>query len=458
MANTNILVVEDESIVAEDIRLSLEGLGYNVVDVVGTGEEAIKNIEEYKSDLVLMDIVLKGAIDGIETATQIRSRFNIPVVYLTAYADKKTLDKAKVSEPYGYILKPFNDLELHSTIETAIYMHKIRQKLRESEERFRSVVEYSLEGILIVNNKYQFVYVNDELTKILGYSRDEILGKDFREFLDEESRSLVSDYYIRRQRGENVPNRYSFNIIRKDGDKRCVEMSAITIKDSGANIRSMGQILDVTERKRAENIQFVLYQIANAVNTAKDVNELFKTIRNLLSRVLNTKNFFIALYDEEKDMISLPYHVDEKDKFDTFPAGKTLTAYLIRNDKSLLLDEKDIDKLVKRGLVEIIGKLSKIWLGVPLRIKGKVTGAVVVQSYTDASLYTQNDLELLEFVSDQIALAIERKGAEEELKRRLDELEIYYKASVGREKRVIELKQEVNQLLAQLRRENKYGA
>ena len=137
MSPTSLLVVEDESIVAMDIKHRAEGLGYRVVGIAASGEDAIKLAREEKPDLVLMDIVLKGEMDGIEAAEVIREEMNIPVVYLTAYSDEKTLSRAKLTGPFGYIIKPFEDRELHSAIEVALYKHKMDSKLRESEERYR---------------------------------------------------------------------------------------------------------------------------------------------------------------------------------------------------------------------------------------------------------------------------------------------------------------------------------
>jgi len=129
---------------------------------------------------------------------------------------------------------------------------QIDKAMRESEERFRSVVENSHDGILILDDAHKLIYVNDELTRILGYSREEIVGQDFRRFLDKESEQLVADRYVRRQRGEDVPPRYEFNIVRKDGEKRQVEISASVIKDSTGKVQTVAQILDITERKQAE--------------------------------------------------------------------------------------------------------------------------------------------------------------------------------------------------------------
>jgi len=129
---------------------------------------------------------------------------------------------------------------------------KAEKALRESEERSRSIVENSQAGIIILDDAYRCVYVNDELYRISGYSREEVIGQDFRQFLDEESKELVTERYIRRQRGEEVSPRYEFNIVKKDGQKRRVEISSAVIKDSAGEVKTVAQILDITERKRME--------------------------------------------------------------------------------------------------------------------------------------------------------------------------------------------------------------
>ncbi len=139
MKKTKVLVVEDERIVAEDIKSSLEALGYKVCSIVATGEDAVKQARRYKPDLVLMDIILRGKINGIEAANQITSLFHIPVVYLTAYADKNTLQQAKVTQPYGYIIKPFTDRELYSNIEIALYKSRMERKIEHLNAVLRAI-------------------------------------------------------------------------------------------------------------------------------------------------------------------------------------------------------------------------------------------------------------------------------------------------------------------------------
>lgn len=161
MSKTNILIVEDESIVAKDIQHSLKKLGYTVVGMCSTGEDAIKTAEELKPDLVLMDIMLKGDMSGIEAAGQIREKYNIPIIYLTAYADESTLSKAKVSEPYGYIIKPFKEIDLHTSIEMAIYKHEKETDVKKERDFLYSIVENKeSKDIIFVKSNSRLVKVN----------------------------------------------------------------------------------------------------------------------------------------------------------------------------------------------------------------------------------------------------------------------------------------------------------
>ncbi len=128
MDKVRIMVVEDESIVAEDLRRTLEKMGYAVPGVAASGEDAIHQARALRPSLVLMDIALKGRMDGIEAAERIRTDLHIPIVFLTAYADDETLQRARVSEPFGYILKPFENRELHTTIQMALHKHRMEQE------------------------------------------------------------------------------------------------------------------------------------------------------------------------------------------------------------------------------------------------------------------------------------------------------------------------------------------
>ncbi|MFY9638220.1 MAG: response regulator [Methanobacterium sp.] len=151
--DSNILIVEDEIIIAADLKGRLENLGYNIVGISATGNDAIKKTGETHPDLVLMDIMLKGDMDGIDTAQKIRDLYDIPVIYLTAYFDDEILNRAKITEPFGYILKPFEDMRIQSAVEMAVYNHHIEQKLKNSAK----ILEFSKELLQMMNNFENFI-------------------------------------------------------------------------------------------------------------------------------------------------------------------------------------------------------------------------------------------------------------------------------------------------------------
>jgi len=161
MSKINVLVVEDESIVSKDIQHSLKKLGYNVVGASATGELAIELAGSEKPDIVLMDIMLKGEMNGIEAADQIKAKHAIPIIFLTAYADEATLSKAKITEPYGYILKPFKEIDLHTTIEMAIYKHGKEQEVVKERDLLYSIIENKEGG-----KDFIFVKSNSKLVKL----------------------------------------------------------------------------------------------------------------------------------------------------------------------------------------------------------------------------------------------------------------------------------------------------
>lgn len=161
MSKTNILVVEDESIVSKDIQHSLHKLGYNVVGAASTGEKALELARSEHPDIVLMDIMLKGELNGIETAEIIKRELAVPVVFLTAYADESTLAKAKITEPYGYIIKPFKEIDLHTSIEMAIYKHNKEQVIIRERDLLYSIVENKESA-----SDFIFVKSNSRLVKL----------------------------------------------------------------------------------------------------------------------------------------------------------------------------------------------------------------------------------------------------------------------------------------------------
>jgi len=181
MENKKILVVEDESVIAMHISSSLKKLGYTVLSVLSRGEDAIQKAEELRPDLILMDIMLKGEMDGIEATEQIQSRFNIPVAYLTAHGDEATLQRAKISEPFGYILKPFKEKELHVAIEIALYRFEMEDKLKKMKFWLDAMLSSIGDGIIATDKDMAVVFMNQTAEELTGWKQDDAFGKQLQE-------------------------------------------------------------------------------------------------------------------------------------------------------------------------------------------------------------------------------------------------------------------------------------
>jgi len=247
-----ILVVEDEMIIASDIQSSLERIGYAVSAVVSSGKAALREAEECRPDLVLMDIVLKGKMSGIDAAEQIHSRLDIPVVYLTSYADEKTLERAKRSDPYGYLLKPFEDRELRSTIKMAMHKHEVEKELKESKERYKDLVEKAGVAILMDDEAGGFRYFNDTFVELFGYSVEEMKKQSIRSIVHPDDVDTVIKLHKARLQGKSVPSRYEFKGVRKDGSTVYLEVNAVVIREGERVVGTSSYLWDITERVEAE--------------------------------------------------------------------------------------------------------------------------------------------------------------------------------------------------------------
>ncbi|MFH1689631.1 MAG: PAS domain-containing protein [Candidatus Eisenbacteria bacterium] len=297
--------------------------------------------------------------------------------------------------------------------------------LRESEERYRVV------SSLISDFAYAFAVAADGALArewVTG-AIEEMTGYTDAEFMAHEVWSPVAHPddmpAVKRQLRallDGRPAAVDFRMVRKDGSTKWVRDYARAEKDpaTGRVVRVYGAVQDISQRKEAEEVKSVLLNVSQAVSESDNLGELLATIHRELGRLIDTTNFYVALYHEDTDSYTFPYHVDEFDdnaELAPAPLKKSLTDYVRRLGRAQMINEAAFQDLVAAGEVELIGAPSAIWLGVPLKAGGKVIGVVVVQSYQESSPYSESDFQVMMFVSDNIALAIERKLAEEERER-----------------------------------------
>ena len=256
MSRKTILIVEDEAIIAAQLQGTLDALGYTALEPVATGEAALAAVRAQPVDLILMDIKLHGAIDGITAAGHIQSAADIPIVYLTGYSQDPLLQQAKVTAPYGYLVKPVGERELASTLEMALYKHPLDRRLRESEERYRRLVDNASEAILVAQDG-RLVFVNRRASELSGYSEQELTARPFAEFIHPDDRDMVVERHLRRLKGDLSLPRYPFGLMTRDSSVTWVEVSAVLI-DWDGRPATLNFLSDITERRQADRRAFKL--------------------------------------------------------------------------------------------------------------------------------------------------------------------------------------------------------
>lgn len=300
---------------------------------------------------------------------------------------------------------------------------KSEEIIKQSEKKYRTLFE-DMPGVYYrADRKGNVIMVNPPGVKLLGYnSPKEIIGKNFAKdlyYFPEDRKSFLEK--LKKRKG-SVKD-HEVTLKKRDGTPVIVSTSSHYYYDKEGNIAGVeGIFLDVTERKQNEKLQEVLYNISKAANSPISLNQLYKTIHQELGTIIDTTNFYIALVDKKEDKIYFPYHQDEKDEnFPIFNFSETnsLTVYVIKTDEPLLIDYKKLQKMIAQRELNVAGSFTdkSIWLGVPLKVEDRVIGAMVVQNYTNPKLYSEKDIKIMEFVSEQVATAIERKRMEEELKK-----------------------------------------
>jgi len=298
---------------------------------------------------------------------------------------------------------------------------KAEEELRQSEEKFAGIFKNIPDAAFYQDTKGTILDINPRFTKVFGYTKEEMLGKNIDEIgLYPKDKIKEGKDLTHKTLNKDLTN---FETVRqkKDGTPVPVRISTsfVKIKDKVTGIVTLYQ--DITERKQNEKMQQVLYNISKAANSSISLGQLYKNIHQELGTIIDTTNFYIALLDEKEGKIYFPYHVDEMgDEFEPQSLEyKSLTCYVIRNKRPLLLNYDKIKKLNDSGELLNPGVITKdiFWFGVPLKVEDKIIGAMAVQSYTNPNLYSEKDTTLLEFVSSQVATAIERKRMEEELKK-----------------------------------------
>ncbi|KPK96215.1 hypothetical protein AMJ80_01255 [bacterium SM23_31] len=336
----------------------------------------------------------------------------IEVYYLK---EKPEIDEGPFLKEERYLIN-----EIAKRLGLIIERKKADKALRESEEKYRTLAENLNIGVFrsTPGHKGKFIEVNPAMVKMFGFDTKkellEISPSDLYHNSEDRAKfneKMLKDGFLINEESQSK---------KKNGTLFIASDTAVAVKDEKGNVIYYdGIIEDITERKKSEKIQKVLHNILEATTKTDTLKNLLERIHEEIGTLMDAKNYYVALYDEESDMYTYPYYVDEHNNFEPDKHLKLsggFTDYVRKSEEPLLMNKKLFQEFLKHKKADFIGSPAESWIGVPLMSGDKASGVAVVQSYTNPDAYTQDDLNILTFVSAHIAIAIERKRAEEAIK------------------------------------------
>jgi len=362
MSKTRILVVEDESIVAKDIQRTLEKLGYEVPATASSADSAFQKLEEVEPDLVFLDIKLKGEQDGVHIAEHIKDRYDIPVIFLTSFVDQDTIDRAKVTEPYGYLVKPFNEGDLKTTVEMALFKFSKDRELRLSEQRLSNALGKIENAVFVTDQDLRLNYINEKALAICGgLSGMDSVGLDIYSLIGIEKEggvaiskedlkstvvrdnvlSLSNAYVIIKKDNSNIPCNFTASAVRDEKDN-FLGVAVVVTDASESNTPATNQAnpSTVMDNQVVQN-SFFVKKGSMLVKVYLDNVQWIQAMDNYVIIQTNTDQFII--------------HSTMKDVEMKLPSSKFLRvhrSYIIPLEKITVLDENSVligDKTIPIG-------------------------------------------------------------------------------------------------------------
>ena len=307
-----IMVVEDEAVISMEIQDRLTKMGHSICGTAASGEEAVSVATAKRPDLILMDVQLRGEVDGVQTAKQIRDLVEIPVIYLTAFADDRTVERAKLTQPFGYLIKPFSEKELYAAIEMALYKNSMEAKVRDSERRYATTVRSIADCVIVTDTDMNITLMNPAAQSVTGWKQEEALGKKLDEvckLVEEKALIAVESPMVKAIQERVVMNLTApVLLITKNGDKVPVEDSAAPmINEKGELTGAVMVFRDITWRKEAEEAIKMAFNSLEA-RVQEQTAEL-RTSFDMLGRAMEGTIQALATMVEARDRYTAGHQV-----------------------------------------------------------------------------------------------------------------------------------------------------
>ncbi len=292
---------------------------------------------------------------------------------------------------------------------TDVSKHKdYEQKLSTEKAMLEHLIDAAPEAIVLTDYDGQIIRINKGFTKLFGYGAEEVQNRMIDDLIvpDELKNEAITVDEVALSQGTEA-----IETVRRDkrGDKINVSLIASSVISNDKTIAFLGIYRDISREIKSRLMQEIQYNISTVALQDSDIFDIYPTIVKEIGKLWNVNNFFIALYNREKDTLNFPFFADERDHFKETDAKNTLTGWVIKNNKAVLLDENDILKIEKTGAISLVGSPCKIWMGVPLKMDDEVIGAICLQDYKKIDAFNNDDLQVFEFIANQIVLTLQRR-------------------------------------------------
>lgn len=414
------LILISDSLIRYSNKVFAQMIEYSVDEIINLNIEVLIAPNYRKIVLERYDKRLKGELVPPQYEIELVTKTGkiIPVLINTGLVSSSNEKLEFV------IIKNLSEI-ISKNIELKNQANEFENKLEEERRLQQYFIQYLPDSIYFKDTSSRFIKANKAtLTKMGLKSFDELIGKTDKDFFNNyhaEQAKKDEEEIIRT--GNSILNKVEKEIW-TDGSITWASTTKIPLRDDDNNIiGTFGITRDITELKKSEEIKNALLKISTAITTVSDTQDLFSTIHHIIMELMKADNFYIAMYNEETDIVSFPYFVDQLDPPPAErKAGRGLTEYVLRTGKAQLIDSEIDLKLREMGETSLIGEPTQIWLGVPLKVQGKTIGAIVVQDYAERKTYTESEKQILTYVSEQIALAIDKKYREQKIIQYSEEL------------------------------------
>jgi diguanylate cyclase (GGDEF)-like protein/PAS domain S-box-containing protein len=418
-----IFIVEDDPIIGNHLHRLLLELGYQIAGPVASGEEAVHRAAQCHPSLILMDITLHGKMDGIQAAEKIRSLLDVPIVFLTAHTDKNTLERAKITDPFGYLIKPFDERGLQTCIEMALNRHHFKDEIKKSESKFQALVENVGEGISIVDSEDVITFANPAAEKIFGVVKGGLVGKSLKEFTSPGDFQMIREQTKQLKLGERSV--YEFQITRKDGQVRDLLVTSTPLRDPLTGyLGGFGVLRDITEfiriQKSERNQRLLaeaLREISVALSSTLDVNQVFDMILLHVGKVVPHDTANVMLIEGKKVKI---VRAAGYEKFGNAKKFEKMVLDISKTPEFFSMLKRKKTKIIrdahkKQSCRYLTGvNFIKSCLIAPIMVKGKVVGFLNLES-CKMNFFNQVDADRLSAFAYQAAIAIENARLYEQM-------------------------------------------